>query len=132
MDQLNDTTFIGQIAIALFLAIVFLQSGIDKVMDWKGNSEWLNGHFAKSPLAAVVTPMLVTVTVVELATGLLALCGLYCIVFCDDNSCILYAVTLSLIAYLMLIFGQRIAKDYAGAQTIAIYFGVSLIALSLF
>jgi hypothetical protein len=34
-----------------FLAILFLQSGIDKVVDRRGNLEWLNGHFAKSPLA---------------------------------------------------------------------------------
>jgi hypothetical protein len=48
-----------QIFASAFLAILFLQSGIDKVVDRRGNLEWLKGHFAKSPLAGVV-PALVT------------------------------------------------------------------------
>ena len=40
-----------QAFISAFLAILFLQSGIDKVVDRRGNLEWLTGHFAKSPLA---------------------------------------------------------------------------------
>jgi hypothetical protein len=43
-----------QIFSSAFLAILFLQSGIDKVIDHRSNLEWLKGHFAKSPLAAIV------------------------------------------------------------------------------
>jgi len=43
-----------QILVAAFLAILFLQSGIDKIVDRRGNLEWLKGHFAKSALAGVV------------------------------------------------------------------------------
>jgi hypothetical protein len=39
---------------ALFLGVLFLQSGLDKVTDRKGNLKWLTGHFAKSPLSGVV------------------------------------------------------------------------------
>jgi len=47
-----------QILVAAFLAILFLQSGIDKIVDRRGNLEWLKGHFAKSALAGVVPAML--------------------------------------------------------------------------
>ena len=47
---------------ALFTAILFIQSGLDKVLDWKGNLEWLTGHFSKSILAGMVPIMLATIT----------------------------------------------------------------------
>jgi Na+-translocating ferredoxin:NAD+ oxidoreductase RnfD subunit len=132
MDILQDPQIIAQLSIALFLAIVFLQSALDKVFNWSGNLSWLKEHFSKTFLASTVAPMLATVTIVELITGGLALCGAFCIVFCEDNSCVYYALLGSLLSYLMLIFGQRIAQDYDGAKTIAIYFGVSLIGLLSF
>ncbi len=132
MEYFLEPLTIGQFSIAVFIAIVFLQSGIDKVIDWKGNLSWLKGHFAKSPLAGTVTPMLAVVAIAEIATGLMALCGIYCIVACKDATCIKYAIGLGLLSLLMLLFGQRIAKDYDGAKTIVVYFGVLLISLLLF
>ena len=132
MEILKNPTFFAQLAIGLFLAIVFIQSSLDKIMDWKGNTEWLTSHFANTPLASGVVPMTAVITVVELATGLIALWGLWCLIGCSDPSCILYAIYLSLLAYSMLLFGQRVAKDYVGAQTITVYFGVSLVSLLFF
>ena len=31
-----------------FLCITFIQSALDKLINWKGNLEWLKGHFNKS------------------------------------------------------------------------------------
>ncbi len=59
-----------------FLAILFLQSGIDKVIDFRGNQGYLTQHFGKSPLRGVVTPMLLTLTVVEVSAGALCAVGL--------------------------------------------------------
>jgi len=39
---------------ALFLAILFIQSGLDKVFDWNGNLGWLTGHFEKTFVAGMV------------------------------------------------------------------------------
>ena len=57
---------------ALFVAILFIQSGLDKVFDWKGNLGWLTGHFSKTFLAGTVPIMLGTITLLEIATGLLS------------------------------------------------------------
>ena len=132
MDYLLEAKTIGLFCIAVFIAIVFLQSGIDKISDWSGNLSWLKGHFAKSPLAGFVTALLTAVTVGELLTGLAAIYGIYCLLVNHDTTCIKYAIGLGLLSLLMLLFGQRIAKDYEGAKTIVIYFGVLLISLLLF
>ena len=38
-----------EILILLFLIVTFLQSGIDKIVDWKGNVEFIKHHFKNSP-----------------------------------------------------------------------------------
>jgi len=129
MEFLKDPMAIGQLSIGLFIAIVFLQSGLDKVLDWKGNLSWLKDHFKNTFFAGAVTPMLAIVTIAEIAAGAMAVCGIYCLLFCQDATCIQYAVALSLASLLMLLFGQRVAKDYDGAKTIVIYFGVMLLSL---
>jgi len=116
------------IIIGIFWAILFLQSGLDKVFDYKGNLSWVKEHFAKSILAPMTTPMFITLTILELAAGII--CGLGVILFLTsgDKSTLLFGLLLSAISLLMLFFGQRVAKDYDGAKTIAIYFGVALIS----
>ena len=60
----------------LLVAILFIQSGVDKVVDWNGNLAFLKSHFSKSFLAPLVLPMLAAVTVMELATGFLSAAGI--------------------------------------------------------
>jgi hypothetical protein len=36
-----EATYLMQILASAFLAILFLQSGIDKILDRRGNFEWL-------------------------------------------------------------------------------------------
>lgn len=132
MEVFSNPNSIGQLAIAFFIAIVFLQSGLDKIIDWKGNLSWLKGHFKDSILSGLVLPMLVVVTISEVIAGLVALCGIYCLFFCNDSSCILYSIIIAIASLLMLLFGQRIAKDYDGAKTIAIYLGVTVLGLLFF
>ena len=65
----EGATYLLQAFSSAFLAILFLQSGIDKVVDRRGNLEWLKGHFAKSPLAGVVPLMVTVITALEIAAG---------------------------------------------------------------
>ena len=48
---------ICQILIALFLSIVMIQSGLDKVIDWKGNQSFLVEHFSKTFMSKLVNPL---------------------------------------------------------------------------
>jgi hypothetical protein len=111
-----------RIAVSALLAILFLQSGIDKIVDRKGNVEWLTGHFAKSPLASQVVPMLSIVTVIEVAAGTLCAVGVPVLLVSGSRTFAALGALLSLVAILMLFFGQRMAKDYAGAAALIPYF----------
>ncbi len=66
---------ICQILIALFLSIVMIQSGLDKVIDWKGNQSFLVEHFSKTFLSKLVNPLLSSILILEIAAGVLCLYG---------------------------------------------------------
>lgn len=112
----------AQILTSAMLAICFLQSGLDKVFDFKGNLAWLTGHFAQSPLRGQVAPMLGVITVLECAAGALCAAGIVQLVLGNGPKIALWGAQLSALNVVMLFFGQRVAKDYAGAATLAGYF----------
>lgn len=120
-----------RIAVAALLAILFLQSGIDKIVDRKGNVEWLTGHFSKSPLASQVVVMLSVITVVEVAAGALSALGVPWFLITGSRLPAALGALLSVAAILMLFFGQRMAKDYAGAAALVPYFILASCGLGL-
>lgn len=132
-NAIGDELFRGisiNIAIAsvlALLAIVFLQSSLDKIFDYEGNSSWLKGHFSQSPLKSMVSLMLITVTVLEALAGLFCVCGFFQMLFFEDLSFGVLGLTFSSISLLCLMFGQRIAKDYAGAGGLVPYFIVVIL-----
>ena len=126
-----EAIYLMQLFIAAFLAILFLQSGIDKVVDRPGNHDWLKGHFAKSALAGVVPVILTTITILELAAGILSAIGCIFVLLSHDSTVAFYGAIISAIAILALFFGQRMAKDYAGAAVLVPYFLFALVAIYL-
>ena len=114
-----------------FLTILFLQSGIDKIIDKKGNLNWLRSHFANSPLKNNVPILLIIVTIIELLSGLLNLVGLVLLVYNGNEIFAIFGTILASLALIMLFFGQRIAKDYVGAQSLVSYFILTLLTLFL-
>jgi hypothetical protein len=120
-----------QAFVSAFLAILFLQSGIDKIFDRRGNLDWLKGHFAKSPLAGLVPAMVTVITILEVTAGALSAIGCVLIFVRRDSTLAFYGAVISAIALLALFFGQRMAKDYPGAATLVPYFLVALAATYL-
>src|SRR6185436_7890926 len=131
LHTIEGAMYLLQIFASGFLAILFLQSGIDKVVDRRGNLEWLKGHFAKSPLAGLV-PLLVTIiTILEIAAGGLSAVGCLLIILTRDSTLAFYGAAFASISIIALFFGQRMAKDYPGAATLVPYFILSLVSLYL-
>lgn len=116
---------------ALFMAILFIQSGLDKVFDWKGNVEWLTGHFSKTFLAPFTKIMVAKITVLELLTGIVAAAGIVYFFAVDSTIVIFYASILGAGSITALFFGQRIAKDYAGAAVLVPYFLLTIVLMFL-
>lgn len=131
MNAPGEAIFLLQILVSLFLAILFLQSGIDKIVDRQGNVEWLKGHFAKSPLAGMVVLMVTIITILELAAGTLSALGCGLVLIRHDSRLAFYGALLAAVSLLALFFGQRMAKDYAGAAVLVPYFLVALVAIFL-
>jgi uncharacterized membrane protein YphA (DoxX/SURF4 family) len=117
------------IIVLAFLAITFIQSGYDKVVDWKGNVEWLKGHFAATVIKNAVPQALMLVVVLEVLSGAFAVIGIIKLLMEEGTEFAYYAGVLSAITLLLLLLGQRLAKDYDGARTIVIYFIPVLVLL---
>lgn len=128
---LAGATRITQVLASAFLAILFLQSGIDKVIDRRGNLEWLKGHFAKSPLAGFVPGMVTVITILEIVAGGLSAVGCVMTFVTRDTSLAFCGAVIAAVSIVALFFGQRMAKDYAGAATLVPYFLLSLAAIYL-
>jgi hypothetical protein len=123
--------YLLQMLVAVFLAILFLQSGIDKIVDHRGNLEWLKGHFAKSPLAGTVPALLTVITIIELAAGVLSALGCVLLLLLRDSTVAFCGAVFSAVAIIALFFGQRMAKEYAGAAVLVPYFLLALLAIYL-
>jgi len=129
MQARVTTVYLFQLLTCAFLAICFLQSGIDKIVDRRGNLEWLKGHFAKSPLAGVVPLLFSVLTIVELAAGVLSGIGFLALLVAHNPTIAFYGAVVSAVAILCLFFGQRMAKEYAGAAVLVPYFLLALVAI---
>jgi hypothetical protein len=131
LHTLTGAIYLTQIFGSAFLAILFLQSGIDKVIDRRGNLEWLKGHFAKSPLGGVVAVLLTAITLLEVTAGALSAIGCIMLIVSRETTVAFYGALMSAVAIVALFFGQRMAKDYAGAAVLVPYFLLTLVTIYL-
>lgn len=129
MEKLFE--FPAEILILLFLITTFLQSGLDKVMDWKGNLSFITGHFRNSPLKNSVPVLLGIITVLEIGASILMAIGIYQIINSASKELALCGVALAALTLILLLIGQRLAKDYAGAMTLAVYFIIAVFGVYL-
>lgn len=121
----------AQLLCLSFLAILFLQSGLDKVINYKANRDWLTEHFSKSLLRRFVGLMLPTVTLMELTAGILTAAGIYYLAVLGRPDVGLMGSQLSAVSIVALFFGQRLAEDYEGAATLTTYFIISIMSIFL-
>lgn len=126
-----EAVWFAQVAVTAFFAIAFLQSAADKWMDRAGNVEFFSGHFANSPLAGLVPLMFWVITLLESAAGVLSAIGAVRLLLGMGTDWALYGLVLSTVSLLSLFFGQRLAKDYAGAAVLASYFAVALLGFAV-
>lgn len=115
-------TGILRMAFAAMLAVLFLQSSLDKLFNWKDQKEYFTGHFAKSILKGTVPLLLPVITLVEFSAGLCSAIGFFCVLTHHIAVIGLLGMLFGTKAIFMLFFGQRVAKDYAGAAALIPYF----------
>lgn len=113
--------WVAQILASAFMAILFLQSGLDKVFDWKGNKEYIGGYFSKTPLRRFTTFLLFQITVLEVLAGVFCAGGVVTLLVARTPLVGFIGAVLAGLNIVALFFGQRIAKDYAAAAGMVPY-----------
>ncbi len=119
----------ASLLILVFLGITFLQSSYEKLFYWEDNLTWLNEHFSKTRLKNHVKIALIHLVIMELISTVLCFVG--CIQLLINNGRLFgfYGAVFSAITLIMMLFGQRLAKDYDGARTVVIYFIPAVMAV---
>ena len=132
-EKFNFTIMVPEkitfILVLAFFSIVFIQSGVDKVFDYKGNLSFLNdllrGFFSR-PL---INFALISVAILELTSGILCLIGIFDAIFNPSYFIGKLGLIIGSLALLVLLFGQRVSKNYEGAKTIAVYFILAMLGI---
>ena len=114
-DAAFSAPWLIQALISLFLAILFLQSGVDKIINWGQNLDWLMAHFEKTPLRKTVQPMFFAITILESVAGVLSAIGFLMLLFVQSSTVAYLGAIVAAAAIVCLFFGQRLGKDYDGA-----------------
>lgn len=115
-------TFVMRILFSIFMGILFIQSGLDKVFNWSDEKSFYKKHFSQTFLKNTIDLLMPTITVAELAAGFLSGIGVIYYIISGDKSLACIGMLIANISLLILFFGQRVAKDYPGAATLVSYF----------
>jgi hypothetical protein len=121
-----------ELLILVFLTITFLQSGLDKLFDWNGNKTYINSVFKNTFLKSTSSLLFIVIVVSEIIAGILSIIGVFQIYLHQTKTIGYLATIISAKTLLALLFGQRVAKDYAGAMTIAVYFAATIFGVYVF
>ena len=111
-----------QTLIGIFLMVVFIQSGIDKVLNRKDNLNFLKSHFSKTIFKNLTPVLLTIITILELIGGIVLAYGVFHALYFLDTIWIFNGFVILSLTLIFLISGQRIAKDYIGAADLIPYF----------
>lgn len=123
----------ARFSVLAFFAIVFLQSGFNKIVDSEGNMAYMQESFGQAPtLQGMMGSLFWMLTALEVAAGVFCGLGIITFGFWGTGFFARWGIRFSTLALLSLIFGQRMAKDYGGAAVVAAYFAVAVLAQIVF
>jgi hypothetical protein len=123
---MNNT---ASVLVLVFLTITFIMSAHDKLFHWNDNMYWMKPHFEKTILKNFVPQALGVLVFFELIAGISCVVGIIELYINGGRMFGFYGAVFSCISLLMMLFGQRLAKDFDGARTIAIYFVLAVLGV---
>ena len=66
-----------RLLVLVFMSILFVQSAMDKMLNYKDNQQWIDGYFAKSFVKGQSKILLLLLTLLECSAGVLCLMGIF-------------------------------------------------------
>lgn len=123
---MNNT---ASVLVLVFLAITFIMSAHEKLFHWNDNMAWMKPHFEKSVLKNLVPQAAGILVFFELIASILCVVGVIELYINGGRMTGFYGAVFSCLTLLLMLIGQRLAKDFDGARTIAIYFVVAILGV---
>ena len=123
---MNNT---ASVLVLVFLTITFIMSAHDKLFHWNDNMAWMKPHFEKTILKNYVPQAVGVLVFFELIAGISCVVGIIELYINGGRMFGFYGAVFSCISLLMMLFGQRLAKDFDGARTIANYFVIAILGV---
>ena len=112
-----------------FMAILFLQSGFDKALNYAGTLTYFQGQFKDTPLSKTTHLLLPMLTILEIVAGAMCAIGVVVSLLNGNDTWAIWGLMCASLALMCLFFGQRMSKDYAGSAALMGYVAVNLIGL---
>ena len=127
--SVKDPLVLCQMFIAVFFVIVFTQSGLDKIFCREENLDFFKEHFKSTFLKNYTSISLTIITLLETLSGVVLIYGLYFAVVKKTTLWIFYGLVLCVLNLIVLLFGQRLSKDYVGSVDIGVYFILAILGI---
>lgn len=121
----------AEILLLLFFIITYFLSVFEKIADWKNTVIYYTNHFKNTVLHKMIPLVLIQVLIFEIVALILLCMGLYVLVTENSTSMAKIGLEISALTLLQFLLGQRLAKDYAGAMNITVYFILNSIGIYL-
>ena len=102
---------IAYLLILVFFSIVFIQSGMDKIIDKKGNLSFLVSHLEKVFSRTLIKVAFYVVTFLEISSGILCLLGTFQLLFFEQKQIGLIGIFVGSVALLILLFVKEETKE---------------------
>lgn len=128
---MTETVFSAQILILLYVIITFGYSAIEKLWLKKETLVFYKNHFKETFLKNRMPFLINLVILLEIATVIICIAGLFYWLVFRENNIGFYGLVLASLTLIALMIGQRIAKDYAGAMHITVYFILTVFGVFL-
>lgn len=117
------------ILICLYLTVSFSFSIGEKLMSWSATIAYYQEHFKDTFIKNVVPLTIFIVIILEFTTTVLLVVGLILDFLSQRIILLELGLFSAAITFLILLIGQRIAKDYQGAMSITVYFILSVLGI---
>lgn len=125
----NTSQYAAQIFILIYIVITFGYSVIEKLLQWRESVDFYENHFRETSLKNTIPFLLKVVILLETITVIICVIGLFGLIVFSNKEFGFYGLILAALTLIGLMFGQRIAKDYAGAMNITVYFILTIIGV---
>lgn len=118
-----------EIIIVLFFIVTYTFSAFEKLADWKGTLSYYNNLFQGTLVAYWIPSSIGGIILLEIIIVIGLLYGGYEFIQYGNIETLYFSYIISAFLLLVFLIGQRILKDYNGAQNIAIYLLINILGL---